>query len=91
MLIDNTGRCYGKEGTQNIPVADAVYSLLAEQSPDGCRLQSLCEDSGIEAYDKTLCSKAPWRQCKSKSLCPVAVYFKGFCIDTKLYKWRKPQ
>ena len=91
MLIDNTGTCYGKDGTQNIPVADAVYSLLAGKSPNGCKLQPLCKDCGIEMYDQSICTKAPWRQCKGKSLCPVAVYFKGFCIDSKVYKWRIPQ
>lgn len=89
MLIDGNGNRYGKEGTQNIPVADAFLSLLTIESDMGCGLQSFCLESKLECYEKNMCTHYPWRQCDSNEFCPIAVYFKGYGLDKKQYKWRE--
>lgn len=89
MLIDGNGNRYGKEGTQNIPVADAFLSLLTKESDKGCGLKSFCLESKLECYDKNLCTHFPWRQCDGNEFCPITVYFKGYGLDKKQYKWRE--
>ena len=89
MLIDGNDDYYGKLGVQNIPVADAVLSILMDEKEAGCCLQTLCRKSGIACYDKNRCTDAPWENCKFDEICPVAMYFRGFGVDGKKYKWRK--
>jgi hypothetical protein len=88
MIIDGNNDFYGKPETQNIPVADAVLSILTDRSKKGCKLKMLCRESHISSYDPIMCSKAPWENCKCKDMCPVAVYFVGYGVDSKKYKWR---
>ena len=88
MLIDGKDDYYGKQGVQNIPVADAVLSILCKETGEGCKLQLFCKKSGISCYDELRCTVAPWENCKCEGLCPVAEYFKGYGIDKKAFKWR---
>lgn len=89
MLIDGNGDHYGKEGVQNIPIADAFLSLLTEPSGEGCSLQSFCMESKLECFDKNICTFSPWRHSEGNELCPIAVYFKGYGLDKKNYKWKE--
>lgn len=88
MLIDGKNDYYGKPGVQNIPVADAVLSILTEETNEGCKLKKFCKRSSISCYDEFRCTEAPWENCKCEGLCPVAVYFIGYGIDDKNFKWR---
>lgn len=89
MFVDGKDDCYGKPGTQNIPVADAVLSFLSRNTNGkGCELQTFCKKSRMHCYDPDICSNAPWEQCKSSEICPLAMYLKGYGIDNKKYKWK---
>ncbi|MBE5912267.1 hypothetical protein [Pseudobutyrivibrio sp.] len=88
ILIDGNDDYYGMEGTQYIPVADAVLNILTEKLGEGCSLQELCKKSKIGSYEKYRCTNEPWEQCKENEICPVAMYFKGYGIDYKKYKQR---
>ena len=88
MLIDGKDDYYGKPEIQNMPVADAVLSILTEETEEGCKLQMLCKKSGIPCYNEQRCTEAPWENCRCEGLCPVAVYFRGYGIDNKTFRWR---
>lgn len=89
MLIDGNEDYFGEEETQNIPVADAVLDVLIGDSDSGCGLQLYCKRSGMLCYDKNKCTNAPWKQSKSNATCPLAMYFMGYNIECKKYKWRE--
>ena len=90
MFVDGKDDYYGKPGTQNIPVADAVLSLLSRNIHGrGCELKTLCMKSHLHCYKLEKCTNAPWEQCKSLNACPLAMYLKGYGIDNKKYRWRK--
>lgn len=89
MIIDRNGEHYGQNGMQNLPVADAVMDIFLSPERKGCKLQEFCRKSGIVNYDRNVCTHASWEQCKNEYLCPVAVYFLGYSIDMKKYKWRR--
>lgn len=88
MFIDGNDDYYGTDGVQNIPVADAVLSILIDRNISGCSLQQYCQKSNLLNYDRNICSNAPWKQCKKEIPCPVAVYFKCYGVDKLNYKWR---
>ncbi len=80
ILIDGKNDYYGKPGVQNMPVADAVLSILMDRSTE-CQLRDLCKSSKMPNYDEEICINSPWLQCEREKLCPIAVYFKGYGVD----------
>ncbi len=89
VIIDKLGDYYGPEGAQNMPVADAVIDILTNRQTEGCKLQNFCKKSKIENFEKEVCTRKPWMQCKKNGACPVAIYFIGYSVDDINYTWNK--
>jgi len=89
LFIDNQNEHLGLfEELAIIPVPYAILDFF-ERPSKGCGLLDYCKYSNIKNLEESNCKNAPWKQCQKRELCPLALYFKAFGLDKKIFDVKK--